>query len=181
MPASRNPTLSSCSAHDRGIFIVVRPRVLSRKTAAAAAAMAAVLEKRIEMLQSELYGIGILDEQFAQLQLLEDESNPNFVSEMVTLYFEDTGVKLERLGVLIKEDNVNLSELDSIFHQLKGSSSSVGAQAMAAACADCREYCQRQDKDSVLPAYERMLAAFNELKERLMELLDLQKQLNAMG
>ena len=91
MPASRNPTVSSSSAHDRGLFIVVRPRVLSRKTAAAAAAMAAVLEKRIEMLQSELYGIGILDEQFAQLQLLEDESNPNFVSEMVTLYFEDTG------------------------------------------------------------------------------------------
>lgn len=141
--------------------------------------MAAALTDKIEMLQSELYGIGILDEQFTQLQLLEDESNPNFVSEMLQLYFEDTGEKLIRIGVLIKEDTVNLAELDSIFHQLKGSSSSVGAQAMAAACADCREYCQRQDQASVLPAFDNMMAAFNELKERLGELMDLQNQLAA--
>lgn len=128
-------------------------------------------------MQSEMHTLGILDEQFSQLQMLEDESNPNFVAEMVTLYFEDTGQKLERLGVLIKEDSVNLAELDSIFHQLKGSSSSVGAQAMAQACADCREFCQRQDHDSVLPAYERMLAAFNELKESLTALMALQAQL----
>lgn len=141
--------------------------------------MAAALSDKIEMLQSELYGIGILDEQFSQLQLLEDESNPNFVSEMLQLYFEDTGEKLVRLGVLLKEDTVNLSELDSIYHQLKGSSSSVGAMAMAAACADCREYCQRQDQASIMPAFDRMMAAFNELKERLGELMDLQNQLAA--
>eukprot|EP00241_Pyramimonas_parkeae_P009776 CAMPEP_0114242894 /NCGR_PEP_ID=MMETSP0058-20121206/10449_1 /TAXON_ID=36894 /ORGANISM="Pyramimonas parkeae, CCMP726" /LENGTH=143 /DNA_ID=CAMNT_0001355597 /DNA_START=295 /DNA_END=726 /DNA_ORIENTATION=- len=141
--------------------------------------MAAAISEQIEMLQSELYGIGILDEQFAQLQLLEDESNPNFVSEMLQLYFEDTGQKLDRLATMIKEESVNLPELDSIFHQLKGSSSSVGAQAMAAACADCREYCQRQDQQSVPYAFERMMAAFNELKERLGELMDLQTQLAA--
>jgi len=40
---------------------------------------------------------GILDEQFSQLQMLQDESTPDFVEEVVTLYFEDSDKLLENL------------------------------------------------------------------------------------
>ncbi|CAN1133347.1 Histidine-containing phosphotransfer protein 3 [Linum perenne] len=37
-----------------------------------------------------LFTEGFLDCQFAQLQLMQDESNPDFVVEVVSLFFEDS-------------------------------------------------------------------------------------------
>lgn len=41
---------------------------------------------------------GFLDEQFNQLQQLQDESNPDFVVEVVTLFFEDAERLLNELS-----------------------------------------------------------------------------------
>lgn len=40
---------------------------------------------------------GILDDQFSQLQMLQDESTPDFVEEVVTLFFDDSVKLLENL------------------------------------------------------------------------------------
>jgi hypothetical protein len=40
---------------------------------------------------------GLLDDQFTQLQLLQDENNPEFVSEVVSLFFDDSEKLLEQL------------------------------------------------------------------------------------
>ena len=41
---------------------------------------------------------GFLDEQFNQLQQLQDESNPDFVVEVVSLFFEDSDRLLNELA-----------------------------------------------------------------------------------
>lgn len=33
---------------------------------------------------------GFIDEQFVQLEELQDDANPNFVEEVVTLYYRDS-------------------------------------------------------------------------------------------
>jgi hypothetical protein len=38
-----------------------------------------------------------LDEQFNQLQQLQDENNPNFLEEVVSLFFEDSQRILENM------------------------------------------------------------------------------------
>lgn len=40
---------------------------------------------------------GFIDEQYSQLQMLQDESNPEFVEEVVTLFFTDSERLLENL------------------------------------------------------------------------------------
>ena len=81
---------------------------------------------------------GLLDDQFGQLMQLQDESNPDFVQEVVELYFTDSASKLEKLGARLAEPEVDYNEIDQITHQLKGSSASFGAQANANLCVQVR-------------------------------------------
>ena len=46
----------------------------------------------------DIFEKGFLDDQFNQLQQLQDESNPEFVVEVVTLFFEDAERLLNELA-----------------------------------------------------------------------------------
>ena len=46
----------------------------------------------------ELESQGFLDEQFTQLQQLQDENDPDFVTEVISLFFEDSEKLLDKLA-----------------------------------------------------------------------------------
>ncbi|KAJ6351870.1 hypothetical protein OIU78_007708 [Salix suchowensis] len=75
-----------------------------------------------------LFREGFLDAQFQQLQLLQDESNPDFVAEVVSLFFEDSERLLADLTFVLEQQNIDFKKVDAHVHQFKGSSSSIGAQ-----------------------------------------------------
>ncbi|OWM74166.1 hypothetical protein CDL15_Pgr008477 [Punica granatum] len=72
----------------------------------------------------------ILDSQFGQLQRLQDESSPNFVAEVLTLFFTDSKDLIKELSEALykipNQQNVDFKEVDSCVHQLKGSSARGG-------------------------------------------------------
>jgi len=93
----------------------------------------------------QMMGEGLLDEQFQQLIALQDESNPDFVTEVAELYFDDAVPKIQRVGQLLSEPSPDFGELDAVVHQFKGSSASLGAGGMAKLCIRMRELCQQRD------------------------------------
>ncbi|PIA44675.1 hypothetical protein AQUCO_01700345v1 [Aquilegia coerulea] len=90
---------------------------------------------------------GILDEQYKQLQQLQDESTPNFVLEVVSLFFDDSQKIIYELERALAQPIVDYKIIDAYVHQLKGSSSSVGAGKVKEVCVKFRESCENQNKE----------------------------------
>mmetsp|Transcript_5257 Transcript_5257/g.18356 ORF Transcript_5257/g.18356 Transcript_5257/m.18356 type:complete len:161 (-) Transcript_5257:33-515(-) len=128
---------------------------------------------RINELQKKVLDEGTLDDQFSQLQQLQDDGSPDFVSEVVSLYFGDSSAKLKKIRALMSEEPLNTSDLDSTIHQFKGSSASVGAPKIAALCAQFRELLQKQDVPGMRKCLEDIEVGYEKVKDVLQELLDL--------
>lgn len=107
--------------------------------------MAQQLAEQQQALLMQMTAEGLLDEQFQQLLALQDETNPDFVTEVAELYFDDAVPKIQRVGQLLSEAAPDFGELDAVVHQFKGSSASLGAGGMAKLCIRMRELCQQRD------------------------------------
>ena len=139
------------------------------------------IDASIQQLLGQLNQEGLLDDQFSQLRQLQDEGNPDFVQEVVELYFEDSTSKLEKLSAKLQDDNPDYSAIDQLVHQFKGSSASFGAQAVAQACSKFRELCQQEDRSSCQALLQHISASFQTLKSRLDVFLQLEAQRKQLG
>ncbi|KMT00665.1 hypothetical protein BVRB_9g219550 [Beta vulgaris subsp. vulgaris] len=59
------------------------------------------LRADMNRLLAVLFHQGVLDEQFLQLQQLQDESSPDFVSEVVNIYFHESEKLLRNLRTFL--------------------------------------------------------------------------------
>ncbi|KAL5138798.1 Histidine-containing phosphotransfer protein 3 [Glycine soja] len=103
------------------------------------------LQRQLVDYTASLFHEGFLDDQFNQLQQLQDESNPDFVVEVVTLFFEDAERLLNELTKTLGQPSIDFKRLDAHVHQLKGSSSSIGAQRIHRVCISFRNSCEEQN------------------------------------
>lgn len=66
--------------------------------------------------------------------LIVPTCRPEFLQEIVALYFQDAASKMDKLDQCWVRQPVNFHEVDQIAHQLKGASASFGACQVAAIC-----------------------------------------------
>lgn len=121
------------------------------------------IDQHLIQLQAE----GVLDEQFQQLMQLQDEGNPDFVAEVVQLYFDDSVSKIEKIQSMLTTAAPDFNELDQLVHQFKGSSASLGAQMIAQLCVRLREMCQHQNAGGCQQLVFQIREAFSLLKQKL--------------
>ncbi|WVY96000.1 hypothetical protein V8G54_028151 [Vigna mungo] len=72
--------------------------------------------------QSAMFHQGFLDDQFSQLQNLQDESTPDFVLEVVTMFFDDSENLLKNMARCLEQVPADFKQIDAYAHQYKGSS-----------------------------------------------------------
>ncbi|WOH14407.1 hypothetical protein DCAR_0933926 [Daucus carota subsp. sativus] len=145
--------------------------------------MAAVIQLQRQLLDytTSLYNEAYLDGQFTQLQQLQDESNPDFVVEVVSLFFEDSQRLLDDLTATLNQQVVDFKRVDAHVHQLKGSSSSIGAQRVQRACIVFRNYCEQQNTEGCLKCLQQVKNEYYLVKNKLETLFKLEQQLVAAG
>ncbi|PHT41192.1 Histidine-containing phosphotransfer protein 5 [Capsicum baccatum] len=134
------------------------------------------LQRKLAEYTTSLYNEKILDEQFIQLQQLQDESNPDFVVEVVSLFFEDSERLLNELAKALNQANVDFKKLDAHVHQMKGSSSSIGAQRVQRGCIAFRNYCDDRNVEGCLKCLQQVKNEYTLVKNKLETLFKLEKQ-----
>ncbi|KAI3455313.1 hypothetical protein Pfo_011976 [Paulownia fortunei] len=124
-----------------------------------------------------LYKCGVLDEQFLQLQQLQDESSPNFVSEVVNIYFHESEKLLRNLrGLLVDKELSDYKKMGIHLNQFMGSSSSIGAQRVRNVCVAFRAASEQNNRAGCLRALELLEYEYCYLKNKLHELFQIEQQ-----
>ncbi|CAN4113530.1 unnamed protein product [Withania somnifera] len=139
------------------------------------------LQRSFVEYMASLFREGFLDSQFSQLQQLQDDSNPDFVVEVVSLFFEDSERLLNDLTMALDQPNVDFKQVDAHVHQLKGSSSSVGAQRVKNCCIPFRNCCEEQNTEACLRCLQQIKQEYLLVKNKLQTLFELEQQIMAAG
>ncbi|XP_051131067.1 histidine-containing phosphotransfer protein 1-like [Andrographis paniculata] len=139
------------------------------------------LQKQFVDFSISLYHEGYLDDQFLQLQKLQDESNPDFVVEVVSLFFDDSEKLLNNLAVSLQQQFVDFKQVDDHVHQFKGSSSSIGAQKVKNLCVEFRNYCVEKNLDECLRCLQQLKHEYCLVKNKLETLFRLERQILDAG
>ncbi|PKI70571.1 histidine-containing phosphotransfer protein 1-like [Punica granatum] len=139
-----------------------------------------LLRQYVEYMES-LRRESILDDQFTQLQKLQDESNPDFIDEVITLFFQDSERLICSMGTALAKRNVDYKQVDDDVHQLKGSSSSIGAARVKNLCVFFRDCCEAKNLEKCYRCLQEVQQECVLLKNKLNTLFMLQKQIVAAG
>ncbi|PUZ64324.1 hypothetical protein GQ55_3G134500 [Panicum hallii var. hallii] len=125
------------------------------------------LRRQIFSMKKSLFDQGYLDEQFNQLEELQDDSSPNFVEEVVALFFKDSSSE---------KYPQDFYRLDSLVHQFKGSGSSIGALRMKNECSMFKAHCSDRNLEGCRRSLQKMKREHATLKQKLETYFQLLRQ-----
>lgn len=139
------------------------------------------MQRRLVEYTKSLFMEGVLDNQFLQLQQLQDESNPDFVVEVVSLFFDDSDRLINDLTRALDQPNIDFKMVDSHVHQLKGSSSSIGAERIKNVCIAFRNFCEEQNVEGCMRCLQQVKQEYCLVKNKLETLFRMEQQIVAAG
>ncbi|KAJ4786391.1 hypothetical protein LUZ62_037637 [Rhynchospora pubera] len=128
-----------------------------------------------------LFDEGILNQQFKELRLLQDENNPTFLFDVVSLFTENARTSINEIRSYCNQPATDYMRIKALLLRLKGSSQSVGAQNVEIACENLRNACDGYDLQNFLSCMEQLNLEFLKFKTKLETLFRMEQQIEAAG
>ncbi|KAG5018818.1 hypothetical protein AAZX31_06G084100 [Glycine max] len=125
------------------------------------------LRQRAVFTRNSLFDEGFLDEQFIQLEELQDDVNPNFAEEIVTLFYSDSVRLIYNIERALMSNPPNFTKLDGYMLQFKGSCSSIGAKKVKNECTRFSEYCAAENFEGCFRTFQQINVEYTTLKKKL--------------
>ncbi|CAI9757633.1 unnamed protein product [Fraxinus pennsylvanica] len=120
---------------------------------------------------------GYLDEQFIQLEELQDAENPNFVEEVVTMYYRDSARLIQNIEQALEKNPLDFAKLDNNMHQFMGSSSSIGAKKLKNECTQFNECCKTGNGEGCKRTFQQVKKEYAALKKKLEQYFQFSRQI----
>ncbi|CAN8240604.1 unnamed protein product [Cochlearia groenlandica] len=135
------------------------------------------LQADINRLLTSLFHQGVLDEHFLQLQQLQDDTCPNFVYDVIHIYFDESDKLLSNLKLLLMDKEFSdYKKIGMHLNQLVGSSSSIGALRLRNVCLSFRSASELNNHTGCLRGLEIVEHEYHYLKNMMHELFLLEQQ-----
>ncbi|KAK3137330.1 hypothetical protein QOZ80_5BG0450880 [Eleusine coracana subsp. coracana] len=125
------------------------------------------LRRQIISMKKNLFDQGYLDEQFTQLEELQDETSPNFVEEVVVSFFKDSSRLLTNIDQTLDKYPQDFYRLDSLVHTLKGRGTSIGAMRLKNECSVLKAHCKNKNLEGCRRSLQKMTREHATLKQKL--------------
>ncbi|KAL5230367.1 hypothetical protein ABZP36_029143 [Zizania latifolia] len=116
------------------------------------------LRRQAASLKKNLFDQGYLDEQFCQVEDLQDEANPNFAEEVVSLFFKDSA----RLILNIEQ-------------------AIIGASRMKNECTSFRNFCGEENTEGCTRTFQKVKREHAVLRQKLESYFQLLRQAGPAG
>ncbi|XP_031270573.1 histidine-containing phosphotransfer protein 2-like [Pistacia vera] len=137
------------------------------------------LEQQLRNFLRSMHDQGILDHNFENVRRLQTQGNPQFLTEVITMFINDADVSMAETTRLMNEPELDYETLTSYLHQLRGSSASIGGCRMAVACRDVRQAIDARDKARCLETFERVKQEYQTLRSSFNNILQLERSILA--
>ncbi|KAG2591558.1 pseudo histidine-containing phosphotransfer protein 5-like [Panicum virgatum] len=139
------------------------------------------LRRQAASMKKSLFDQGYLDEQFCQVEDLQDEASPNFAEEVVTLFFKDSARLISNIEQALEKYPKDFNKWDAYMQQLKGSCSSIGASRMKSECMSFRDYCGQGNVEGCMKSFQKVKREHGVLRQKLESYFQLLQQAGPTG
>ncbi|PUZ65129.1 hypothetical protein GQ55_3G198600 [Panicum hallii var. hallii] len=134
------------------------------------------LQRQAACLKRSLFDQGYLDEQFCQIEDLQDEASPNFTEEVVSLFFKDSARLMTNIEQAMEKNPRDFNRWDAHMQQLKGSCYSIGASRMKNECASFRNNCGDENAEGCMRSFQKVKREHGVLRQKLESYFQLLRQ-----